>query len=189
LYRYNTDKRVVQSAGLLFDALVALIETKKFDDIGIKELSEQAGIGRATFYRNFNYVEDVLGYRLDQYFEQLRHDFLSQPDAHEMGDAVRFFLGFWVQQADLLKLLLKAERWVLFERRFKTASELRILEELKELNLSDAQRQYIQSIINAQIIAVLRTWIERGQVESASELADILEVPYMIYSQQLPEKK
>ena len=37
----------------IVEALGILLETKDFADITVKEIVEKAGVGRATFYRNF----------------------------------------------------------------------------------------------------------------------------------------
>ena len=42
------------------DALLKLLREKPMEEISISELCEQAGIGRASFYRNFNSREDIL---------------------------------------------------------------------------------------------------------------------------------
>ena len=42
------------------DALLKLLREKPIEDISISELCELAGIGRASFYRNFNSKEDIL---------------------------------------------------------------------------------------------------------------------------------
>ena len=42
------------------DALLKLMKDKPIEDISIRELCEVAGIGRASFYRNFNSKEDIL---------------------------------------------------------------------------------------------------------------------------------
>ena len=42
------------------DALLKLLREKPMEEISIRELCEQAGIGRASFYRNFDSKEDNL---------------------------------------------------------------------------------------------------------------------------------
>ena len=47
----------------IVEALGILLETKNFSEITVKEIVEKAGVGRATFYRNFQDKEDVLIYK------------------------------------------------------------------------------------------------------------------------------
>ena len=41
-------------------ALLKLLQEKPIEEISISELCKQAGIGRASFYRNFDSKEDIL---------------------------------------------------------------------------------------------------------------------------------
>ena len=47
----------------IVEALSILLENKDFADITVKEIVEKAGVGRATFYRNFPDKESVLIYK------------------------------------------------------------------------------------------------------------------------------
>lgn len=44
----------------LTDALINLLQEKPLTDISIRELCELAGVGRASFYRNYESIEDIL---------------------------------------------------------------------------------------------------------------------------------
>lgn len=44
----------------LTDALLKLLHKKPLQEISISELCAQAGVGRASFYRNFDSKEDIL---------------------------------------------------------------------------------------------------------------------------------
>ena len=48
------------------ESLLTLLEHKAIEDISICELCDHAGIGRASFYRNFKSREDILKTYLDQ---------------------------------------------------------------------------------------------------------------------------
>lgn len=51
------------------DALLELINEKEFASISIGELCERAGVGRASFYRNFACKEDVIARHLHALLE------------------------------------------------------------------------------------------------------------------------
>lgn len=52
------------------DALLKLLREKPIEAISISELCGQAGIGRASFYRNFNSREDILRSYIHQLFQE-----------------------------------------------------------------------------------------------------------------------
>ncbi len=47
------DARITKSRDALCQSLLALIETRPLDTITIREITDQAGVGYATFYRHF----------------------------------------------------------------------------------------------------------------------------------------
>jgi AcrR family transcriptional regulator len=54
------DVRALRTREALRNALLSLLETRPLDDIGIREIAAQAGIGHATFYRHHPSKEALL---------------------------------------------------------------------------------------------------------------------------------
>ena len=52
------------------DALLKLLKDKPVGDISISELCDLAGIGRASFYRNFESKEDILRGYINKIFKE-----------------------------------------------------------------------------------------------------------------------
>lgn len=67
------DLRIVKTKIKLSNALVDLLKKKPMKDIKISELCELANVSRATFYNNFNSVDEVFTYyiiRFEAPFEE-----------------------------------------------------------------------------------------------------------------------
>ncbi len=47
----------------IFEALMLLLDQKKYEDITISELAEKAGVSRMTYYRTYENKEDVMKIR------------------------------------------------------------------------------------------------------------------------------
>ena len=60
----------------IIEALLILLKTKPYSEISVKEIVSKAGVGRATFYRNFKDKDDVLDYK----FHEMSKDFIA--DTH-----------------------------------------------------------------------------------------------------------
>ncbi len=54
------DKRVQRSKQAITNALFTLLEQKKYDQIFIKDIIEEAGYSRGTFYAQYNQKDDLL---------------------------------------------------------------------------------------------------------------------------------
>lgn len=186
LYRNSPDKRVKHSADQLYDAIILLMTRKTFDEIGIKEVCEKAGIGRATFYRNFDYVDDVLKMKLDQAFNELASHHSPEQIAQTL-DLTPFF-DFWVRHAHILETLLKANRWDFFSQRFDEVSNLKLMEVAQESGVTGRDISYLQNAINGLFKSVLQTWLSNGQKENAIELNTMFRLPFVIYEKRVDPK-
>ena len=63
--KMSTRPQAVLSRRLAVAGFFELIEKKKYDEITIRDICEQGGISRQTFYRNFSCKEDVIRYYID----------------------------------------------------------------------------------------------------------------------------
>ncbi|MBE0697970.1 MAG: TetR/AcrR family transcriptional regulator, partial [Anaerolineaceae bacterium] len=63
------DRRIVRTQFALRDALHNLILEKGYDTITVEEITQRAGVGRATFYLHFKDKEDLL---LEQFSDLAR---------------------------------------------------------------------------------------------------------------------
>jgi AcrR family transcriptional regulator len=54
------DRRIQKTQHLLHEALASLIREKPYDSIAVKEILDQANVGRSTFYTHFRDKDDLL---------------------------------------------------------------------------------------------------------------------------------
>ena len=94
----------LQSKQWLLDALLHLMKEKAYGEITVKELTEQAGLDRKTFYRNFKTKEDILRLPMkaacDKYVAALKA--LSDLSSYNMTKA---YFTICLEYIDFFKLL------------------------------------------------------------------------------------
>ncbi|MBP5248910.1 MAG: TetR/AcrR family transcriptional regulator, partial [Lachnospiraceae bacterium] len=56
----KNESKYFKSAGKMQSALISLLDTKNFELITIKEICEEAGVNRSTFYLHYDNVNDLL---------------------------------------------------------------------------------------------------------------------------------
>ena len=66
----------------LTDTYLLLLKEKPASEISISELCEQAGVGRASFYRNFENREDILRNFIGQMFGAALEEVCSSQKYH-----------------------------------------------------------------------------------------------------------
>ena len=59
-HRMNNREKNTYVREHLLKALLNMMENTALSDISVSELAQRAGVGRASFYRNFTILEDVL---------------------------------------------------------------------------------------------------------------------------------
>ena len=146
-------------------ALFTLMKNKKYDDISITEITNKAGVGRVSFYRNFNSKENII----KKWIKDTTDNFLKSSDINFKKDSTKaFFIKLFnhlekykeeallINKANLIHLL-KAE----FENRLLATHE-------KEYN------NYKSYFIAGGVFNVYYFWLTNECKESPEELADKL---------------
>ena len=111
-------------------ALIQLMAKKEFHEISITELTKRAGVGRVTFYRNFEDKTDVLR----KYLNDIQYEFmLSRETNRHNSDFTEYITDLFTHlynYKELAELLLKANMFYLVKEQFdyvfhklKTTSE------------------------------------------------------------------
>ena len=68
MYRIKDDKRVRTSARLIYTGLMRCLGSQRLSSLTVTDVLRSSGVGRATFYRIFDSLTDVLAYGCEQAF-------------------------------------------------------------------------------------------------------------------------
>lgn len=179
MYHLTSNKKTHQSAKLIYDALCEIIKNKIFDSITIKELVEKAGVGRATFYRLFDTIEDVLHYKCDAAFMDLRHYVVQYRKSEQLATPTNSFnllkplLRFWYLDSFIIEVIIKVNRLDILlsnvEDMFTT-----MYNHIDHSSNIDFQEEYFVSMRTGLLFNILVTWIKNKKDIPPDELADIL---------------
>lgn len=184
MYHIKNDKRSIQSGLQIYEALARLMKEKSYRDIQITELVEGAGLGRSTFYRNFDNIDDVLRYKCRASFDELGKQMKSMIkrgaiDIHgkENADGTFFkhLLRYWYLNSEIIELLIDAERLDIFS---DTVESLlwAMIRELPEENVQSLKKHpdYFIAAVSGMISNVLVTWVKKRKVLPPDDLADLI---------------
>lgn len=173
MYHTTDDPRSVQSSKMLFDGLAMLMRDQAFDDITVTDLVKAARVGRATFYRNFDSIEDVLQLRCDQVCEGLLAYYVEYQRQHgKIAPLPRLkpTLRYFDLHSDIVELLMKANQLDMLTRALRREAE----PFLARFGVEDEYRGYIVRIRFGVLASILAHWIETGKRQTPDELADNL---------------
>ncbi len=175
MYHIKDDPRSKRSANLIGNAMMKCLETTDFSHITITQLQHTAGIGRATFYRAFDNLNDVLTWLSDGIYREISEEIKEQglTSAREIH---LLFLETWMKEDLLLSTVIKHGGIRPFTYGV-LKDNAKIFSSMFPL-MSEDELQYAVSISANTIVIMLKTWIETGRKESPQQLLDILTQSY-----------
>lgn len=139
-------------------ALLKLLEKESFDNISITDLTKCAGVGRASFYRNFESKEDVIRKHLSGLVDIWTHA-LNSGKQNLIEEVFNFFYGH-------------RELFLLLYRRGLAHLSLQCIKDACGPKPEyDNATAYTAAFIAYGLYGWAEEWFHRGMVETPAEMA------------------
>ena len=183
MYHIKSDKRSVRSSEWFFEALEALMLETEYSKIKVIDLADKAKLGRTTFYRNFDTIDDILRMKCDEKLLGLKNYFMEyykEAVLDTQGLFLKPFLNYWYVDSNIVELIIKADKIDIFQVSFTNmVNEYRDLITTRNSDtttnmVSLKNANYINKIRVAVSISILTEWIKNDKDVSPDELSEIL---------------
>ncbi|GIN86224.1 TetR family transcriptional regulator [Heyndrickxia sporothermodurans] len=145
----NIDRRIKKSKSALKDALIILMQNKNFKDITITDIVQQADLNRGTFYKHYQYKEDLLNEMIDNVILDLIASYREPYQNTETfkvkeltSSSIKIF-DHVLKHASFYSLVIKSNVISDFQLRFCT--------ELKKLSIHDLIAHNPNPNINSEL--------------------------------------
>lgn len=150
----------------LADALIQLLEATPIEKITITEIAELAGVGRTTYFRNFNSKDEMLSFKLILLWERWVEEHHIRTRRRYSEENVLTFFQFNYSIRELLVLMysrgLQSSLYGAFHLYWKPMDD------------ADPRECYLSSVYSYGIFGILDAWITRGFRETPEQMAEIL---------------
>ncbi|MGN0481436.1 MAG: TetR/AcrR family transcriptional regulator [Lachnospiraceae bacterium] len=147
------------------EALLKMMEKQDFDSISVCKLTNEAGVCRASFYRNFRDKEDVLRQESVRLTKIWGRDFENNPGSTPYNVFESLF-NFYSENGKFYQQLYKAGlSSVLLDTIVQIAGPNADM---------DNNEAYGKAFIAYGIYGWVNEWISRGMMETGSQLNDML---------------
>ncbi len=141
------------------DSLIKLMGEKPFNDISISELCDLAGVGRASFYRNFETKEDVLKKRLREIWYEWAKDY---ENINDMSYFIESILKYFYKNKDFNLLLYKHGLSQLIYEIVRWGTKI-------DESKNNIER-YAKSTVTGLIFGAVDEWMRRGMQETPEQI-------------------
>lgn len=144
------------------NAALELLADKPLNNISISELCEKAGVGRASFYRNFEDKEGILKAHLNEIFHEWVREYEKDP-SRPLSVQLRLLFSHFEEHRDFYTLLNDRRLlWMLKDM------VIGILGPKPDHSMAEAySRAYVAYVLYGWI----EVWFQRGMGETAEEIA------------------
>ena len=172
MYHIKKDKRSQKSAELIYTALTTLLKQKSFQRITVSDIQRVSSVSRATFYRHFDHLTDVLAWRCEQYFAEMFSNYHGSTE--NTYKFIHYLLEYWFFHHEILEILVNIHRIdIIYECHlncFKSFIEQRIL---TQIPLEDYD--YAMGIRSGMMVGILFVWLKGRKKQSPEELLSIIQ--------------
>ncbi len=175
---FEKDRRVKRTRRALQNALIHLILEKGYEAVTIEEITNQADLGRTTFYLHFRDKEDLFIQTIDTICEDFikeHESLLSLQDTFPHKDHQRRFapderiltqiFTHARQNADLYRVMLRSDGASKASQRFSTIIQNETIKRLKRLQGIGLKvpDEVFAAFFSGTLIELVTWWLENDQ--------------------------
>lgn len=171
------NQRIAVTRRMLKEGLLRLLETKTLDKIRISELCEESSINRATFYRHYVTVQDVLVELETDFVKQMIPNAVPSKDEAETRRRMESACAYLYDHRDIARILFRnnTDRDVVARLNdlYRQFWDLR----KKEGSFSDVDddtARIVISLLGGGSYCLLRQWIMEDIPKTPQEIASIV---------------
>ena len=168
------DKRVYKTLTKIEKSMVTLLNVKSYDDISIKDICDESGISRGTFYQHYRDKDDFL-FQYQKAMMKKGKRRLTQIQFEERRQFFEHALNFWINEGELLLLLLRDNGAYIVHQAIKKNLqqniEVRLVPIMNTQALTNKEKYFLIIFMSNAVLGVLQDWVQRGRHESPKEIS------------------
>lgn len=184
MYHISNDKRTKKSAQLIWEGMEKCLLEKSLDKIRITDIYQKSFVSRATFYRLFDSLQDVIAYECDCIYLQLAEN-IETSFFKTKQEIFLFLIEEWLKHEVLIKTLVESNMIsIIYDTHMKNHELLKKIF-LEDVSLSDREADYLVSVLANIIPAAVNIWYLHGKTETPEEIYHAVTHSLVVISRQL----
>ena len=180
----KSESKYYNTALLMDEALLLLLEKKEYDFITVKEICEKAGVNRSTFYLHYESIDDLLFETIEMVNKKFNEAFNNQIfDINKDDRNSLFFItdAYLIPYLNFIKenkkiYTLIHDKPLIFKKQqtFKKLYTELFSVILDRYGVLESQKEYIFSYFSFGLVAVIQKWIENDCKDDIEEMAKLM---------------
>lgn len=180
----KSESKYYNTALLMDQALLLLLENKEYDFITVKEVCEKAGVNRSTFYLHYESMDDLLKEVIDLINKRFLSAFNNiSIDPNKLDKNELFFINdkYLIPYLQLIKQYKKIYKLIhnkphvfnnqkAFNFLYKNIFEV-ILE---KYGVSNDEKEYVFAYFTSGTLAIIDKWIENDCKDDMYKILEIM---------------
>ena len=171
-----TDARVRYTKMVIVQSFIKLLKDKSINRITVKEICELSEINRATFYKHYLDVYDLLDKIETQYLDELT-EVLNSRENNTPKDVLTLIMASFKAEEEIYTAVFSENGDPSFPSKvLEKCNYVEIDQAHMSKNLTKEQRIWVYQFIANGCNGILNKWISDGMKEPISEVAEFVEV-------------
>ncbi len=155
------------------DAFWRLYQKKKIEQISIQEITSIAGYNRATFYRYFTDIYDVLNYLEDDVLNFIKETITSNFQSLDNSNIIQNVADMYESKGEYLSVLLSENGDPHFAKKFKDVMKPALYSSLS-IKENDIYSACIFEFAMSAIIGTIIYWYQNKSDISSNEIVSLI---------------
>jgi len=180
----KSESKYYNTALLMDEALLLLLEKKEYEFITVKEICAKAGVNRSTFYLHYETIDELLMETIDLINKRFMSAFnnetinaklLDKNDLYLISDKYIIpYLNLIKKYTKIYKLIHDKPNVFNNQKAFKTLYNSLFEVILEKYGVSDEDKEYVFAFFSFGILAIVNKWLERDCIDDISKIADYM---------------
>lgn len=184
----KSESRYFNTAVKMDKALISLLDKKAFDFITVKEICNEAGVNRSTFYLHYestvDLLEEAIEYTNEQflsYFYESGKGFIEDMNNKSENELILISPKYlkpylkYIKDNKALHLsgVLKSA-YMKPQEKFERMAEHIFYPIMERLGVDERRREYMLTFYIHGIVAIVEQWLKNDCRESIDEICEII---------------
>ena len=182
----KSESKYFNTALLMDEALLLLLEKKDLEYISVKEICEKAGVNRSTFYLHYENINDLL----EETIEMLNKDFMSSFEVKEIKSSIKEgkpedavfiqkdylipYLEFVKRNKRVLRLIHDKPSLFQNEKVYEKMKEDIFIPAIKKFKINQEEIPYRLEFFTRGVLGIVMKWLDCDCLESIENIAKLI---------------